>query len=99
MWQVERSEFWANLSGFGGSKSVHVGTANLPAKPKAGEIRTELNKLFADHGFRVTDLDLSMRSFGIITGDLERTEPETRALDEFHSDSFTMDWWPNRSQN
>ena len=99
MWQVERSEFWANLSGCGGGKSITVGWADLPERPKAADIRKEVDKLLDGTGFKTGKLDLTMRRFGVIMGDLIRTEPEDRPLDEFHSDSFTMDWWPNRNQN
>jgi len=90
MWYVDRSEHWNNLSGFGGTESHYVGTANLPDRPKAAEIRREVNRIFAEYGFRAAELDLTLRSAGVITGDLERTEPESRNLDEFHCDTFTL---------
>lgn len=92
MWTLERTEVWHNLSGCGGTKSFPVsGTVDLPHRPKTAEIRKEVNRLLTEQGFVVSGpIDFSLRSAGIIMGDLQRIGDETRSLDEFHSDGFTL---------
>lgn len=94
MWEIERNEHWANLSGGSGMKTYYVGVVDMPEHPKEDDIRRTVNEKLAGTGFKIDGkLDLSMRSIGVIMGDLV-AEPETRVLDVFNADSFSMTWIP-----